>query len=99
MIKPLPAALAALSLAGCMGSQTGGEMPKPRHEGQCIAEPGQAFVGQRASGEVGAQLLAATGAATLRWVPPRTKVTMDFRPDRLTVSYDDDMVITKVSCT
>jgi hypothetical protein len=35
----------------------------------------------------------------LRWVPPRTAVTMDYRPDRLTVSYDDAMVITKVSCT
>ena len=30
---------------------------------------------------------------------PRTAVTMDFRPDRLTVSYDDAMVITQVSCT
>jgi len=26
-------------------------------------------------------------------------VTMDFSPDRLTVSYDDDYRITMVSCT
>jgi len=44
-------------------------------------------------------MLAATGATILRWVPPRTAVTMDFNPSRLTVSYDDDYVITKVSCT
>jgi hypothetical protein len=44
-------------------------------------------------------MLAATGATILRWVPPRTAVTMDFNPSRLTVSYDDAMVITQVSCT
>ena len=68
-------------------------------EGSCRPEPGQRFVGTRATGEAGQQLLAATGARTLRWVPPRTAVTMDFRADRLTVSYDDGMVITQVSCT
>lgn len=64
----------------------------------CQKEPGQRFVGTKATGELGRELLAATGARTLRWVPPRTAVTMDFRGDRLTVSYDDDYVITRVSC-
>jgi hypothetical protein len=53
----------------------------------------------KASGEVGSEMLAATGAKILRWVPPRTAVTMDFNPSRLTVSYDDDYVIGTVSCT
>ena len=44
-------------------------------------------------------MLKATGARHLRWVPPRTAVTMDFRADRLTVSYDDNMVIERVSCS
>ena len=57
-----------------------------------------AFVGQKATAEAGAQMLAATGALTLRWVPPRTAVTMDFREERLTVSYDDAMVITSTAC-
>ena len=68
-------------------------------EGSCRAEPGQRFIGTRATAEVGGQMLAATGATILRWVPPRTAVTMDFNPSRLTVSYDDAMVITTVSCT
>ncbi|KPL68599.1 peptidase inhibitor I78 [Erythrobacter sp. SG61-1L] len=89
----------ALALSAC--ATTGAEEPSPpsRAEGECKAEAGQAFVGQKATAETGAALIAATGARTLRWVPPRTAVTMDFRPDRLTVSYDDDMVIERVSCT
>ena len=89
----LTAAASALTLAGCA---TTGEAVAG--EGTCTADPGQSFVGQRATAEVGAQLLKQTGASQLRWVPPRTAVTMDFRADRLTVSYDDDMVITRVSC-
>ncbi len=73
-------------------------LPRPRSL-SATRDAGQAFVGQKANAETGTQLLAATGARQLRWVPPRTAVTMDFRPDRLTVSYDDDMVITQVSCT
>ncbi|HMO68727.1 MAG TPA: I78 family peptidase inhibitor, partial [Novosphingobium sp.] len=40
----------------------------------------------------------ATGARTLRWMPPRTAVTMDYRADRLTVSYDDNRIIERISC-
>jgi hypothetical protein len=91
------AGLGAVALAGCAG--TGGAEPAPRTDGECRAEPGQRFVGQKATGEVGRDLLAATGARVIRWVPPRTMVTMDFRADRLTVSYNDEMVIERVACT
>ena len=67
--------------------------------GPCRADPAQRLLGAKASADVGDQLLDLTGATTLRWVPPRTAVTMDFRADRLTVSYDDDMTITRISCT
>lgn len=90
---------AALTLAACTTAPAAPpEMAAP-DAAECDREAGQAFVGQKANAETGSQLLAATGARQLRWVPPRTAVTMDFRPDRLTVSYDDDMVITQVSCT
>jgi len=88
--------LGALSLAGC--ATAGVKRPVEPGAGECKGEPGQAFVGRKASADVGRELLEATGAKTLRWVPPRTLVTMDFRPDRLTVSYNDDMVIERVSC-
>jgi len=88
-------------LAGCAATTPPAhETPPVRDmEGTCRREAGQRFVGMKASGEVGREMLVATGAAILRWVPPRTAVTMDFNPSRVTVSYDDDSVITKVSCT
>jgi len=66
--------------------------------GECSNDGLDAFVGQKATAEVGAQLLAASHARTLRWGPPRSAMTMDFRQDRLTVSYDDDMVIQSARC-
>jgi hypothetical protein len=96
-----------VSLAACVSAPPIKEPPPPpgsvgnpiRPAGECRAEPAQRLLGAKASVEVGDQLLALTGAQNLRWVPPRTAVTMDFRADRLTVSYDDDMVITRISCT
>ncbi len=88
-----------VSLAACTADapppppETAPPQPAP-----CQAEAGQAFISQTATEALGVELLEATGARTLRWVPPRTAVTMDFRPDRLTVKYDDDLVITQVSC-
>ena len=41
---------------------------------------------------------AATRAGQLRWGPPRSAMTMDFREDRVTVAYDDGMTITMVTC-
>ena len=99
MIRLAPVALALVPLAACAAVPPDAEEPMRRMpEGDCSAEAAQRFVGQRATAEVGAQLLGVTGARVLRWVPPRTAVTMDYRADRLTVSYDDNYVIERVSC-
>ncbi len=66
--------------------------------GQCDAAAARALIGQAASPELGRRLLAATGARQLRWAPPRSALTMDYRTDRLTVEYDETMLITRVSC-
>jgi hypothetical protein len=90
---------AAMLLAGCATAADGnGELPVREPSGECVADGVQNLVGQRATAEMGARLLRETGATTLRWVPPNTAVTMDFRPDRLTVSYDDNMMIERISC-
>lgn len=67
-------------------------------EGACDAAGVQDRIGQMATAQLGAELLAETGARQLRWGPPRSAMTMDFRPDRLTVSYDDNMMIERISC-
>lgn len=64
----------------------------------CKADAGQSFIGQIANSATGAALLRATGARTIRWVAPGMAVTMDYRPDRLTVSYDSAYKIERVSC-
>jgi hypothetical protein len=92
-LHALAIAAGAAILAGC--ATTGNSAAEG---GPCKPEPGQAFVGQRATADAGAELLRLTGASLLRWGPPRSAMTMDYRLDRLTVSYDDAMIITRVSC-
>jgi hypothetical protein len=99
-MKALASLATAICLAGCAAAPPPDSGPPARHVGgSCQREAGQRFVGQRATGELGRAMLAATGATILRWVPPRSAVTMDLNPSRLTVSYDDAYVITTVSCT
>ena len=96
LILPLAA---LLSLAAC--ANAGGEgpaTPPSAIEGPCNNEGLDRFTGQTATADIGAQLLAASGAKTLRWGGPGMAMTMDFRPDRLTVGYDDRMVITSARC-
>jgi hypothetical protein len=100
-MRSIPSLAIAALLAGCAATPPPAVGTPPVHalKGTCHREIGQRFIGQKATGALGHEMLAATGAKILRWVPPRTAVTMDFNPSRLTVSYDDAYVITKVSCT
>jgi hypothetical protein len=56
------------------------------------------FVGQAGSSETGAAILAASNSAKLRWAPPGTAMTMDYRQDRVTVYLDAANRITRISC-
>lgn len=88
--------LLTLPLAACT---TTSAMPDGnRPGGTCTAEPGQSFIGQRADAATGAAIQRATGAATLRWGPPDSAWTMDYRSDRVNVRYDRTMAITDVTC-
>ena len=98
MTRPLILMLGALALAGCSASYGKAESTPPPPPEPCKADGAQGFVGSTATAELGAELLRLTGARTLRWVPPRTAVTMDYRADRLTVSYDDNRIIDRISC-
>lgn len=71
---------------------------RPAPMGQCDASAVQDAIGQRATAELGGELLKRTGARTLRWGPPDTAFTMDHRQDRLNVIYDYDYAITSVRC-
>lgn len=86
-----------VALTGCTTSNAEQRVERTDTPG-CDASGVQDRIGRTATLELGAELLAATGAKTLRWAPPRSAMTMDYRPDRLTVSYDDTLVIDRISC-
>ncbi len=94
----------ALMLTGCTNPEreapyTTDKVPVEKAGGfECTAEPVQYAVGQKTSVALAQDLMAKSGSSLLRWIPPRTAVTMDFSAVRLNVSYDDNMVIDRVSC-
>ena len=91
--------LAALPLAACATTPPAEELlPPPRDPGSCDAAAVQSHIGHPATQEMGAAILAESGARTLRWGPPDSMWTMDYRPDRVNVRYDRDMKITAVTC-
>jgi uncharacterized protein YceK len=96
-------ALAVAGLAGCATTmddaapdETGGG-PEPQAM-LCKADAAQRHVGQKASADVGAAILADSGARTLRWGPPNGAWTMDYRQDRVGVRYDEAMTIVDIAC-
>lgn len=65
----------------------------------CDATNLQQFVGQAQSAELESRMLQVSGAATVRWVPQGTAVTMEFRSDRLTVFLDAQNRVERLSCS
>ncbi len=65
---------------------------------QCKPAPGQAFVGGPATQESGAAIMAATGARVFQWVFEGSPVTMDYRPERVRVTYNRAMEVVAVTC-
>ena len=93
--------LILLAAAGCTAADRGVADAKPpvaAPGGGCDTAAAQRYVGQKLVVGLGAQALAASGAADLRVVGPDTVVTMDYRPDRLNVMVDADSRITGFRC-
>ncbi|KGB56124.1 hypothetical protein FG91_01008 [Sphingopyxis sp. LC81] len=91
---------AILPLAACSSSETPVESTPtpPSAEATCKADAVQSYIGQTATPDLGGTILKASGARTLRWGPPRSAMTMDYRQDRVNVMYDDAYKITQVTC-
>lgn len=64
----------------------------------CTNEGLDRFIGQRASAELGVEAMKTSRAGTMRWGAPGMAMTMDYREDRLTVSYDEAMLVTSARC-
>jgi hypothetical protein len=91
--------LSLLPLAACTMAQSNATADTlPPVPAECRNEVLAQFVGQPASQELGARMLAASGARTIRWVPKGGAVTMDFNPHRLTVQLDGSNRVERASC-
>ena len=65
----------------------------------CDSSNIQQFVGREATSELGAEMQRVSGAAILRWVPHGTRITMEYRSDRLTVYLDAANRVERISCS
>lgn len=91
------ASIALLPLSACMVAQSDGTAPGPLH-GTCRAATLDRFTGQPASQELGARILAASGARLIRWVPKGNVITMEFSAERVTVLLDENNKVERASC-
>ena len=95
------AAVAAAGLAGCATTFSAPDQavaPDAPAAMTCNADPAQYHIGHDATQAMGTVILKDSGARTLRWGPPNSAWTMDFREDRVNVRYDDKMKITGITC-
>jgi len=92
--------LAPLLLASCAASENknpGLDQVPPGSA--CTSTALDSFVGQPASADLGARMLAASHASKLRWVPFGAVITMDFSPMRLTVRLDQQNRVASATCS
>lgn len=101
-VLSLGLALVPLLLSGvaaCSSSaQQAPATPSAGGAALCVNAPLARFAGRPGTSETGAEILAASGARELRWVPDGTMVTMDFRAERVTVHLDRANRVERAVC-
>lgn len=92
--------LLPMMLGGCMAPETSATetLPPTAPSGECDATSSQSLVGQKATKELGAQVLKNSGARIFRWLAPGTVVTMEYNGVRVNVAYDEQMIVTSINC-
>ena len=91
--------LVSLSLVACGGHDEVASAPPPAEvDYTCNAAAAQGHIGHDATQGMGAAIQRDAGARTLRWGPPKSAWTMDYRKGRVNVRYDDGMKITEITC-
>jgi hypothetical protein len=90
--------LAPALLAACAMAPGPSVAPGQASGRTCVAANTDRFIGQPGTSETGAAILQATHASVMRWAPPGTMLTMDYRFDRVTVRLGPDHKVTAVNC-
>ncbi len=92
------ALITPMLLGGCSAYDSSGPDLPPAPTSQCVAEPAMSFVGQKATSDAGAEIKRLTGSSVFQWVPEGSPVTMDYRVERVRVTYDANMIILRIRC-
>ena len=96
-----PALLAACA-APAAAANPGPPTPTPIHGETpghtCRTARTDRFIGRPGTSQTGRSIKRITRAAVLRWAPPGTMLTMDYRADRVTVYLGPDRRVTKINC-
>ena len=87
--------LAVALLGGCAAVAEPAGKPAPS---LCDDRALGSFVGRPASAELGAEMLARSGARLLRWVVYGSMITMEYSSERLTVSLDERNRVEAARC-
>lgn len=96
-MRLLLASFALLPLTGCTIAQSDATASGPP-PGTCHNQVLGQFTGEQASQELGARILRASGARTIRWVPKGSVVTMEYSAERVTVLLDGSNRVERASC-
>jgi hypothetical protein len=88
------AALPLLLVTACATSPVDGQPT-----GVCRNEALAQFIGRVATRELGHEIMLASKATSIRWVPPGGVITMDFNPARATVQLDGANRVVSAKCT
>jgi hypothetical protein len=100
--NPPPSNIPAPPTPPVTGESAGAIDPTPVHGitpgHKCTTAETDRFIGLRGNSAIGAAIKHASNAAVLRWSPPNTMLTMDYREDRVTVWIDAAKKITKIRC-
>ena len=93
-------ALVALATAGCVRVFPDENVPVQGAVagGVCSDTRLAAFQGRPATGQLGFEILAASSAANLRWVPHGSVITMELSPSRVTVRLDAQGRVASATC-
>ncbi|MEO5810309.1 MAG: I78 family peptidase inhibitor [Sphingomicrobium sp.] len=93
-MRPLAALAIAASLGACVAATPIAGGPR----GVCTDSALGSYLGQPASQDLGARLLASSGARVLRWAGVGMMMTMEYRADRLTVHLGPTNLVTEARC-
>ena len=92
-------ALVLVPLTACTIATSDATADNPaRLPATCQNEALARFTGQVASEDLGTQMLRASGARLIRWVPQGGVVTMEYNAERITVLLDGSNRVERASC-